>query len=166
LLQIPVTRSSSIAQEAGMSRGRWCSVVWTSPSDPPAWAGRWVPESGRPLPGLSVITSSAAGGLCRVVLAGELNLMTVPLLRGALDETGPAMPRSAGVLLDLVRVTFLDVAGVTSLRLTDRLVRQRGHDLAVAPPAAPGPGRMLLLAVGTGLLRPVFGGTEENGRGR
>lgn len=137
-----------------MSRGRWCSVVWAAPSDPPVWSGRWAPPTGR----LSVVTS-AVGGLCRLALTGELNLLTVPLLHGALDATDRVMPGSVGVLLDLAGVTFLDVAGVASLQRADLLVRQRGHDLVVAPPLASGPGRMLLLAVDTGLLRPAFGGT-------
>lgn len=149
-----------------MSRGHWCSVVWASPCGPPIWSGRWAPETGRPvLPSLSVLTSSLADGRWRVAATGELNLMTVPLLEEALEEQGLTRPGSVGVLLDLAKVTFLDVAGVASLQRADRLVQQRGLHLAVAPPAAPGPGRMLLLAVGMGLLRPVFGGNEVTGRG-
>ena len=98
-----------------------------------------------------------------MVAAGELSLMTVPLLDAAMVQAAPSRPGSAGVLLDLVGVTFLDVAGLASLQRADQLTRQRGLDLTVAPPSAPGPGRMLQYAVGSGLLRPVFDG-QETGR--
>lgn len=148
-----------------MSRGRGFSVTWASASAPAVRRGWSDPADARLLrPGLSVITSSDTGGVYRVAAVGELNLMTAPLLDGAVAETGGPGPWTTGVLLDLGRVTFLDVAGLASLHRADRLVQWRGWRLAVAPPVAQGPARLLREAIGQGWLRPVFEGTGPTSR--
>ena len=141
----------------------WCTVVWTC-CEPPIWSGlevRPVPAQTRAeLPPLYMI-STVQGGLRCVAVGGELDLTTVPLLDAAVAEafrTGSAVRgRTTGrFLLDLSGVSFMDASALTALDRIDRFVRRRGEELSLVAPMAPGPRRLLLLAVGREWLSPAF----------
>ena len=131
-----------------------------------AFAGRGGLEARPPaqtraeLPPLYMI-STVQGGLRCVAVGGELDLATVPLLDAAVAEafrTGSAVRgRTTGrFLLDLSGVSFMDASALTALDRADRLVRRRGEELSLVAPMAPGPRRLLLLAVGREWLSPAF----------
>ncbi|MCW2999639.1 MAG: anti-sigma factor antagonist [Solirubrobacterales bacterium] len=62
-------------------------------------------------------------GLTHVVPAGELDLVTAPLLSRALRE---AEQQTDAILLDLTRVSFMDSSGLAAV--LEAVQRSREHD--------------------------------------
>jgi anti-anti-sigma factor len=74
-------------------------------------------------------------GTMVISLKGELDLAGAPALALAIiDALELGGPR---VLIDLDRVTFLDSAGLRTLRAAQKLCEERGCDFAIATPPAP-----------------------------
>ena len=65
---------------------------------------------------------------CRVVLEGELDLATAPTLELELDRLDW---RSGLVLVDLRRLTFIDLAGMRILLAAHARARRHGGELAI-----------------------------------
>ena len=74
-------------------------------------------------------TRCVFSGAVHVVLAGELDLATVPI---AEDELRRALRDEADVLLDLRALTFIDLAGLHMILAATRRARRVGGQLAVA----------------------------------
>ena len=68
-------------------------------------------------------------GALRLVLAGEVDCSTAPLLRRALDTAFAGQPRE--VTVDLEAVTFLDSAGLSTLAIAHRTAAGQGVRLRV-----------------------------------
>ena len=75
------------------------------------------------------ITVTAAQGWSRLALQGELDLATVAALEHELERAEQRRP--ALVLLDLRKLTFMDVRGMRALLAADARARGRGGELAV-----------------------------------
>jgi len=71
----------------------------------------------------------------RVVLRGELDLSTTPLLYSELDRAEAL--REPVLLLDLAELTFIDGAGLTALLEAARRAAERGGRLRISRPSAP-----------------------------
>ena len=92
----------------------------------------------------------------RLTVAGELTMVSAPLLDDAVTEIyrpDRDVAAPSQLVLDLTDVTFLDVMGVAALR--------RGHDRAVPRlrlglPASAGPRRLLAVTVELGWMPPAF----------
>lgn len=80
-----------------------------------------------------VVTVSSEPSRTVVCLAGELDLSSAPGLEAALAPTlaGPVEDR---VVVDLSELTFADVAGLTALLSTQRVLAQRGTVLELRSP--------------------------------
>ena len=74
-------------------------------------------------------TRSVFPGAVHVVLAGELDLATVPI---AEHELRRALHDAANVVLDLRSLTFIDLAGLNLVLAAERSARRVGRQLAVA----------------------------------
>jgi anti-sigma B factor antagonist len=77
---------------------------------------------------LSVDTVSL-DGVTRLVLVGEVDCATAPLLRDELERAFATGPRT--VVVDLGAVTFLDSAGLSSLAIAHRTAVGQGTRLRV-----------------------------------
>lgn len=97
-------------------------------------------DSSQPPPDRSLITGVSDGdvlsatrcvfpGAVHVVLAGELDLATVPI---AEHELRRALRDAADVLLDVRALTFIDLAGLNMILAATRRARRVGRRLAVA----------------------------------
>jgi anti-sigma B factor antagonist len=69
-------------------------------------------------------------GRVRLVVVGELDLASAPLLEAALEEQNAAQ---VSVLLDLAGVTFMDSSGLKVLVKASREARSNGWAFAVDP---------------------------------
>jgi anti-sigma B factor antagonist len=84
--------------------------------------------------GSAVDTSIAlddAGSLATVAVRGDVDLATTPDLDAAID-TALAMPDTAGVVVDLSDVGFLDSSGISSLLKGRRHADRRGATYRIA----------------------------------
>jgi anti-sigma B factor antagonist len=70
-----------------------------------------------------------SGATARLVLAGELDLLTAPELQSAIDQV--LSERARHVVLDLRELDFLDSTAITIIYRLDQLARQDGFNLAV-----------------------------------
>ncbi|SDC79508.1 STAS domain-containing protein [Geodermatophilus telluris] len=82
-----------------------------------------------PTDDLLTVETHAVDGAARLVLAGEVDCSTAPLLRRALDEAFADGSRS--VTVDLEAVTFLDSAGLSTLAIAHRTAVGHGVRLRV-----------------------------------
>jgi anti-anti-sigma factor len=78
-------------------------------------------------PRVHAVVESAADR-CTVRLAGELDLLTGPVLLETLDSLGSG-PRHLS--LDVARLSFCDVAGLRAILTAQRAARERGIRLTV-----------------------------------
>jgi anti-anti-sigma factor len=88
----------------------------------------------RPMPGIGLFSAdrvSAGDGALVVALQGELDLAAVEALREAIG----AVADTAGVILDLERVTFVDSSGLRELLAAEAACQESGIGLVIA--AAP-----------------------------
>ncbi len=88
-----------------------------------------LPVSPGSLDDLLTIHSVHVDGAVRLVLAGEVDCATAPLLRRELDSAFAAGPRT--VTVDLEAVTFLDSAGLSALAIAHRTATGQGTGLRV-----------------------------------
>lgn len=82
-----------------------------------------------PTDDLLTVETRAVDGAARLVLSGEVDCSTAPLLRRALDEAFADGSRS--VTVDLEAVTFLDSAGLSTLAIAHRTAIGNGIRLRV-----------------------------------
>ena len=97
-----------------------------------------------------------------IVLRGELDLNSVPLLNATIDPICAA-PTTRVVVLDLSRLTFMDSTGIHALLLTKELCDEKGSQFFLVPGEAQAH-RVLQI---TGLLdrlpiRGPHGGGDRN----
>jgi anti-anti-sigma factor len=108
---------------------------------PPAFDVEWAPLSGAP----------------GVLVRGEVDINTVPLLTATLDE---AIRRSTGAfVIDLCDVVLLGSTGVTALvRARAQLGREERELVVVCPP---GPARRVFEVAGIEDLFALFDSRED-----
>jgi anti-anti-sigma factor len=90
-----------------------------------------------------------------VVMSGELDIATAPVLRAAvaaaIDRRAALGTQPAGpFLLDLAQVTFMDSSALHALHDIRGRLGAHGWTLGLTPPTARGPRRFLLLAAALG----------------
>jgi anti-sigma B factor antagonist len=103
------------------------------------------------------VRGAALAGAPGVVVRGEVDVATGPMLEEALDE---AVRETAGpFVLDLAGVAFLDSAGVSVLLRTRALLGQSERPLLVVCP--PGRVRRVLEVVGIDDLFALYASREE-----
>jgi hypothetical protein len=103
------------------------------------------------------VTADPEGGVrAMAVLSGELDVATVTPLHAAARAVATAThPHpSVPLVLDMERVTFLCSVGLHLLEDLHADGIERGWALQVIPPSAPGPSKLLRLAVSRGWLPP------------
>ena len=106
-------------------------------------------------PGLSVHTEAFELG-ATVVVAGELDLATIPRLRAELESSELAAVDA--VVVDLSGVTFMDSSGLALLLDFERALRERQGRLAIACPE--GPARLLFDVTGVGETLGLYGSRD------
>jgi anti-anti-sigma factor len=87
----------------------------------------------RQMPGTGLFSAdrvSAGDGALVVALRGELDLAAVEALREAMG----AVADTAGVILDLERVTFVDSSGLRELLTAEAACQETGIPLVIAAP--------------------------------
>jgi anti-anti-sigma factor len=110
------------------------------PAPLPARAGSTA-GTGQP-PGFAARLHRYPGSVAALTLAGELDAVAVPRLRGLLDDVRLRPP--AGCLLDMAQLTFLDCAGLRAVRQFTATCRARpGSWLMVVHSPAAVVGRLL-----------------------
>ncbi len=80
------------------------------------------------------ITGYVRDGVAVVVLAGELDLATAPMLARYVDT--PAVRRRSRVVVDVSGLTFCDCAGLTALLRASRHCVEKGGWLRLSGPSA------------------------------
>jgi anti-sigma B factor antagonist len=86
----------------------------------------------------------SAGGHHRLLLAGELDIASTPILEAtiaSLCDNG-----TSAIVLDLSELTFMDSTGLRAVLAADRLCGGKGHSFSVA--GAGGPVRRLFELTG------------------
>lgn len=78
------------------------------------------------------MSTTARSGSVEVVLAGELDVATAPVVRGVLDPHVAAAP--ARLVIDLRCVEFMDCSGLTPLMEAARSVHAAGGVVALRHP--------------------------------
>ncbi|HWH02003.1 MAG TPA: STAS domain-containing protein [Pilimelia sp.] len=126
-----------------------CAQCWAAP--PPTTAEPAAPAGappGRTWDGAALVEHPVA---CVLGLRGQLDLLSVGELRGALDE---ALHRHRNVVLDLSGVRLLDAAGLAQLTRARAAARGRGGELCLVCPSDLI--RTTLRTLRMGHLFPVF----------
>jgi anti-anti-sigma regulatory factor len=103
----------------------------------------------------------ASGGLRGVTVTGEIDIATTALLDSAVTEScsvaaGTGLPSRSVFLLNLADMTFLDASGLQAMAKAQEQAEANGYQVRAAPPIAPGPRRVLRLAVDRGWLDPLY----------
>jgi anti-anti-sigma factor len=97
----------------------------------------------------AVAVESQADGCARVAVCGEVDLLTAPALRAALDRELSRRPR---VVLDLSQVAFIDSSGLRAILLAQRDARPSGATLQLHSTLPPNVRRLFELV---GALRAL-----------
>jgi anti-anti-sigma regulatory factor len=124
-----------------------------------ALEGSWSAGTDRASQGCAVPIVS--GDLRGVTVSGEIDAATTSLLDSAVVEScsvavGTGLWSRPVFLLNLADVTFLDASGLGALATTQVRAEAAGYRPRAAAPIAPGPRRVLRLAVDQGWLDPLF----------
>ena len=90
---------------------------------------------GSTTPGLARLDVESRDGVTVVRVVGEVDVSTVPALRGLLSDL--AIDGSVEIVLDLCGVDFMDSAGIGALVTAQRRIRTLRGVLAVACDSAP-----------------------------
>lgn len=103
----------------------------------------------------------ASGDLRGVSVTGEIDIATTALLDSAVTESCSVAARTglrsrSVFLLNLADVTFLDASGLQALAEAQQQAEANGYKVRAAAPIAPGPRRVLRLAVDRGWLDPLY----------
>ncbi len=77
------------------------------------------------------LESTQTPGLTRVVPAGELDLVTAPLLARALREA--EQDADGDILLDLSRISFMDSSGLAAVLEAVQRNREQRRELTIRP---------------------------------
>jgi hypothetical protein len=106
-----------------------------------------------------------SGDLRGVIVTGEIDIAATSLLESAVTESGSADAgtglRSGPVfLLNLTDVTFLDGSGLPGR--AQEHTEANGFQVRGSPSFAPGPRRMLRLAVDRGWLYPLYRPADDS----
>jgi anti-sigma B factor antagonist len=89
-----------------------------------------APFTGRPRLQVSVKVQYAA--VCRIDLAGEIDLATAPDLTAVIHQVPPT--RGRVLVLDVTGITFCDCVGLTTLLNAHHRLRDGGGALAIVYP--------------------------------
>ena len=92
----------------------------------------------------------------RLIVRGELDLATAPLLVSAFSHHDSATSPGTSFVLDLHDLTFVDLHGVRALSDIEVQLTAAGYQLRVDPPAHLVVRRTLQFAVRSGWLVPAF----------
>jgi anti-anti-sigma factor len=92
-----------------------------------------------------LVRSDLRNGVARVVVQGELDLGTVPILDGHLSSLEQDGVKA--IILDLRDLSFIDSTGLRALLDASSRAANDGHRLAIV--GAPDPARRLLEITGT-----------------
>jgi anti-anti-sigma factor len=134
------------ATEPAEGDGRRAPGEATSPIPPPrsgAWTGDAVPAR---------VTSSEGSTGLRLEVAGELDLGSTTVVRGALVSALERLPRGAVVELDLTSTTYLASAGVGMILALLSETNERGIELRLCSPEGSATARVFALTGLGGLL--------------
>jgi anti-sigma B factor antagonist len=82
-----------------------------------------------PSPGLTVRDVGSADRH-RLVLEGELDIASAPILEAAITEL--CGNGTCSIVLDLTQLTFMDSTGLRAILAADKLCNGNGHDLLLA----------------------------------
>lgn len=85
--------------------------------------------------GLNIHNSELASGWQCLVVAGEIDLATVPELQSAIDSVYSA--NSHPLVVDLTQSSFMDSTGLKTLVMAKRRFDESGRAFAVAVSAGP-----------------------------
>jgi anti-sigma B factor antagonist len=75
------------------------------------------------------VENVGSGGHHRLVLAGELDIASTPILEAAI--AGLCENGAGAIVLDLSRVTFMDSTGLRAVLAADRRCQGQGHSFAL-----------------------------------
>jgi anti-sigma B factor antagonist len=75
------------------------------------------------------VSTEVAGGRVRVVVVGEVDLETAPLVRAPIDDA--LLAGATAVELDLGGVTFMDSTGLSILAVASDQIAARGGSITV-----------------------------------
>ena len=92
----------------------------------------------------------------RLIVRGELDLATAPLLVSAFSHHDSARSPGTSFVLDLHDLTFVDLCGIRALSDIEVELTAAGYQLRVDPPAHLVVRRTLQFAVRSGWLVPAF----------
>ncbi len=99
--------------------------------------------------------TSMPGGR-RLIVRGELDIATAPLLADAFSHYDKAISLGTSFVLDMHELTFVDLYGVRALSDLQAQITAAGYELRVDPPAHLVIRRTLQFAVRSGWLVPAF----------
>ncbi len=92
-----------------------------------------------------------------VEVIGEIDIACTPLIRRVLDDHPPP----GRLVIDLTRVTFMDVSGLTVLVAAWKRAQAGGGELRVV--VTEGPARRLLEITGYDTVFPLVGSLDDVG---
>jgi anti-sigma B factor antagonist len=106
-----------------------------------------------------IVLEDAAGDVVVVVVEGEHDIYTAPVLRERLDE---ALARNVGIVVDLTAATFVDSSILGALLDARRRAQEQEQGFVVSVGGAAEPGVRRILDI-TGLVPvlPVVGERDE-----
>ncbi len=93
-----------------------------------------------PVPGQLVIEKTHEQGAVVLVLSGELDLASAPMLERELREAEAASP--SRLVIDLGGLAFMDSTGLQALLRARERANTNGHQLALTACSAPGSARV------------------------
>ena len=99
-------------------------------------------------PIFSLETATDGDGVTSVIVAGELDIASVP----AFGDAVRAASSGGAVRIDLSAVTFMDSSGVRALNVALREAAEHGHDLHVGAEMQPAVVQLLEMTGMMGLL--------------
>jgi anti-sigma B factor antagonist len=97
------------------------------------------------------ITSRQVNDAVTLAVVGEIDLVTAPQLRDAVNQLLTTVPPPRQIRVDLSAVRFMDSSGITALLAARAGARSAGSRLLVSS-AAPAPARVIHLTGLTPLL--------------
>ena len=80
------------------------------------------------------VNATADGGLYRVKVVGELDVLSVPHFRSTMDTLLADIPTGTRVVLDASELTYVDSMGLGAIVATAEIVKRSGDELAIARP--------------------------------
>jgi anti-sigma B factor antagonist len=79
------------------------------------------------------ITERVSEGRHTLILGGELDIASAPVLHAAIARLCTSGSVENGITLDLSRLVFIDSTGLAEIILTGQLCGRDGHDFALIP---------------------------------